>query len=221
MQVRLACIILSILIAGITDVECRFQMQLNRDQPIKICMITNFKYSDEFLASGDNKLEMVANDDTSFQHRVYTIKTKNMDIFNQAVWKLEKVQLVNNNNTFYLSNYFAQDYYLCATHLRIDAFYHRRYVGLVKMNRESLLANKKCMWELGPGKFAKATEISKSKNLIDFFRDFTIWNHNYKEPLYAASMIFTAAGHRNRNVFTWFEAPDSEKFYWNVNCQNI
>jgi hypothetical protein len=168
----------------------------NSNNQTLICLIKNLKYQGEYLYSTFDVDEMR-------HRRVYSNKLDSnlMQHSDQLLWILKPASWLN--DTFYITNYFYNEH-LCAHHTHLEKFNYRRYVYLVKMNKESLFTNQKCLWKL--------------KLLQQLNNSYTIWNLNYKEPLYAASFMLKTAKTDRRNLFLWHKKPDSRQFNWNLEC---
>lgn len=166
------------------------------------CQINNCKYSNEYLFS--SYYDGFDRQDGFDHKKVYTSQLTSIPDYRQSVWRLDKVKWLN--NTFYLTNIYHENYRLCATHRFLDGFNYRRIVYLVKLNRESMVTNLKCVWE-----FDDRIDSTKEGKYM-------IWNRYYGEPLYAASFLFKSISSNKRNVYTWFKNPDSDQFEWKLNC---
>ncbi len=161
------------------------------------CQINNCKYSNEYLYSSYNEFNF---QDGYDQKKVFTNVLTLIPDYRQSVWRLEKVKWLN--NTFYITNIFHQDYRLCASQKYLDGFYYRRIVYLNKPKKESVVTNLKCVWEFDSNKEGK----------------YLIWNRYYGEALYAASFLFKSISSNKRSVYTWYKNPDSDQFFWKLNC---
>ena len=161
-----------------------------------VCLIKNIKYKDEFLYSTFDIDELK-------QRKVYSneINPNLMQHSDQLLWILKPVDWLK--DVYYITNYYYNEH-LCAHHTHLERFNYRRYVYLVKMNKESIWTNQKCMWQL--------RKLKNNKH------NYTIWNVNYKEPLYAASFMLKTARTDRRNLFLWYKKPDSTQFNWNLEC---
>ena len=169
-----------------------------------LCLIKNSKYKDEFLYSS-NRPDLL----DSYKHRVYVNKN-DINYINshlQLGWLFMPVSFLA--NTYYIQSIKFENEYLCASHLHFDPFYQRRKVNLNRLNQESLMTNKKCMWRL------EKLQPVKQIKILDEYR---IWNVNYKEALYAGSDMLKTARTNRRNVFTWHSKPDSNQFKWEFIC---
>ena len=133
------------------------------------CLIKNIEYPDEFLYSS-KELDISDN----YKRKVFTNPANEyfMKSFDQMGWIFLPVN--GTNDTFNLLN--AKYYeHLCASDNHLEIFNYRRKVNTYRLNNDNLKKNKKCMWKLHP---------------VDSNQTYTIWNMNYKEPLYAASFLF-------------------------------
>ena len=121
------------------------------------------------------------------------------------------------NGTYYITNSHYLEH-LCATHYHIEVFNHRRKVNLNRLNKHSLKTNKKCMWKIVKEKNIEKFKVMTGRHFNDKHELYTIWNLNYREPLYAVSQLLKTAGISRRNVYTWHKKPDSNQFYWYLIC---
>lgn len=170
------------------------------------CLIENAKYTNEFLYSSfESNNYLDEDDDTSFKRKVFTnqISNKYSSHGNQFIWVLNRVGWLN--DTYYITNFFFKQEHLCASHSHMDSFQHRRRVMLNMLNRESLMTNKKCMWVI-------KSISSTDPNLVG------IWNNYYREAFYAASDLFRSSVWNRRNVYLWYDKPDSKQFAWKLKC---
>ena len=195
-----------------------FKMSQNES----ICLIQNIQYKNEYLFSSVefdpydlDEIDSESHDHHNqpstphkkdfnyFKHKLFTNVIKYQHQFRKSFWILRSVDWME--NTFYISSLYYDDYHICATHKHADKFYYRRKINLVKLNKESLATNQKCMW--------KFEALSNSSNT-----NYHIWNINYEEPLYSVSFLLKSARSKNRFVYTWHKSPDSKQFNWNLNC---
>ena len=173
------------------------------------CLVRNSAYENEYLYSSRKDFDV--NDNMTKQRKVYTntANIKKIKSLDQMRWIFEPVDWLN--DAFYITNIEFQNEHLCATHSYHDSknkSKKRRLVNLVKMNKESLKTNKKCIWR---------TEniVSDDGNESSFY----LWNMYYHEPLYAAtSMSRLMSPTKDRQVYTWYQKPDSKQFIWFIYC---
>ena len=169
-----------------------------------LCLIRNVEYKDEYLYSSDRPDIY-----DSFKHRVYT----NQNDYNYISSNLQMGWLLIPSNylanTFYIQSIRFPNEYLCTSHLHFDPFFQRRKVNLNKLNQESVMTNKKCLWKL---------ELIKGEKFDKTFKQYRIWNVNYKEAMYAGSDMLKTARTNRRNIFTWYSRPDSNQFIWDFIC---
>jgi hypothetical protein len=196
---------------------------------LSYCLVKNVEYQDEYMYSCRD-----VDFSDSYKRKVFTNKMSinYMKSFDQMGWIFQPVEGLN--NTFYITN--AQYHeHLCATHNHLEIFNYRRKVNLNRLNKHSLKTNKKCMWKLDlvdepltfSGHLNKKNNFFFSKNMslnktatnpAQDTKLYTIWNINYREPLYAASYLLKAAKSKRRNIYTWHTKPDSRQFYWYIHC---
>ena len=180
----------------VKKIEVKQTNKLNLNSNKTICLIGNLKYPSEYLYASNNP-------NFNNKRRVFTNHLESVNILhaNQMIWILNPVKWIK--NTFYITSLYYINHHLCASHQHFDSFNHRRDILLYHLNKESLITNKKCMWKLHP---------------VDSNQTYTIWNMNYKEPLYAASFLFKTSKTNQRSVYLWHNSPDSLQFNWNVDC---
>ena len=197
-------------------------------KPYSVCLIENENYKDEFFyaspqedddeewktSSTQTKQIININKTSRFQIPIKNVfvnelKLKYMTTIDQAEWLMRPVNWFN--DTFYISSVKYPNNHLCATHKFFDLFNLRRKIHLIRLNKESLTTNYKCMW--------RVTEIESiglfEKKTAD--TGYVLWNEYYEEPLYAASYLFKTARNR-RTVYTWHGLPNSRQFLWRINC---
>jgi hypothetical protein len=195
---------------------------------LSYCLVKNVEYQDEYLYSCHD-----VDFSDNYKRKVFTnkISINYMKSFDQMGWIFQPVDGLN--NTFYITN--AQYHeHLCATHNHLEIFNYRRKVNLNRLNKHSLKTNKKCMWKLDDQPLNSRDPKNKKKNFssntdmvlsnktvtnsTQNAKIYTIWNINYREPLYAASYLLKAAKSKRRNIYTWHTKPDSKQFYWHIEC---
>jgi hypothetical protein len=170
------------------------------------CLIQNSNYLNEYLYSSfEHQINPEDIKEKNFKHKVFTnhIHSLYSKHINQYIWVLKPVEWLN--DTFYMTNFYFNNQHLCSSHNHVDSLNHRRQVLLNKLNKESLMTNKKCMWII-------RSISSKDSSLVE------IWNNYYKEPFYAASNLFRSGILNRRNVFLWYDQPDSKQFSWKLLC---
>ena len=187
-----------------------------------LCYIKSFYYKDEYLFPSHNEVEEmttiplplppIESIDTNYKKhtvrlpretrsKIFTSKIKSTnDGYQNIKWLLQPVEWLN--ETYYITNGLYKNQHICASHVHLDPFFYRRKVNLVEMNQESLKTNRKCMW-----RFERI-----DKNV------FYIWNSYYLEPFYAGSYFLKEINSNKRNVFTYYQPPDSQQFLWYLNC---
>jgi hypothetical protein len=174
------------------------------------CVLRNLNYDDEFLytvKSGTKEKIYVDPSDSNV--------ISNMD---QLRWIFMPV-IANGqhvSNTFHIINS-VNDMVLCASSRHLDFMKHRRQVELIKLgdlDENGLAFNRECMWMLGSAR----NKIKKDVFDPEENSKFTIWNFEYKEPLYAASFTLRSEIRSKRNVYTWYSKPNSLQFVWFIYC---
>ena len=78
-------------------------------------------------------------------------------------------------------------------------------------NSNLLLFSRNLIWKL---------ELIKGEKFDKTFKQYRIWNVNYKEAMYAGSDMLKTARTNRRNIFTWYSRPDSNQFIWDFICFN-
>jgi hypothetical protein len=170
------------------------------------CLVRNSEYENEYLYSSRKDLDTNEN----MIRKVYANSANKVNIksLDQMRWIFVPVDWLN--DAFYITNIEFNEH-LCASHVYRDSSTKskkRRLVNLIKMNKESLKTNKKCIWR---------TEniISNDGNESSFY----LWNLYYHEPLYAAASLNKIMNQsKDRNVYTWHQKPDSKQFIWFIYC---
>jgi hypothetical protein len=190
-------------------------------KPYTFCFIENANYKSEFLYASPHKKgdddwipfsKSKGNKTVQFKHtskNVFTneLKLKYMTGIDQVEWLIRPVNWFN--ETFYISSVKYANYYLCSTHKFSDLFNLRRKVQLIKLNKESVTSNFKCMW--------RVTEMESLGLNPNFDQGYVLWNEYYEEPLYASSYLFKKSDNR-RAVYTWHGLPNSKQFLWRISC---
>jgi hypothetical protein len=175
-----------------SDFSLCYQMKLAQARD---CLIRNMNYKTEFLYTPNGL-------------NVYTDEVDNVSDFDQLRWFILPIIDTQNNTNFYIVNT-EFDKLLCTTFKR-DLFNKRRNIYLENFNDLSLeKLNFKCLWSFR----------SNEKTLSNDDQKVTIWNVNYKEPLYAANFLYKSNFlNSKRNVFTYNSNPNSKQFFWHIIC---
>ena len=187
-----------------------FSLKIKNDS---VCMLRNIEYSDEYLYSPLDEIDVFIDYENKHvykQSKIATNEIRSNSITDplQFLWIFKKVEWLN--STFYIQNIVAShSEFICASHIHVDKFYHRRRVYLDFINEHSLITNKKCMWTFSP------IGSDASKNI------YTIWNVYYREPLYAANILYKSTKTNSRAIFLWHKRPDSKQFNWHVKCEQV
>jgi hypothetical protein len=200
-------LLISLLISCLTIAksEC-----IRLDQTLN-CVIFNEEYGNEYLyaASGFHKLALFrrnvytwspfysrSNSATVEKVKEYTEK----DL--QGVWTFSRAASAE-KDTFFIKNAEFNEYlYASSTHAGITG--SRRRIYTWKWSNDNFENRKAFMWTL------KKADGSSS---------YHIWNVNYNQPLYAGS-FWQKQDSIRRNVYTWFTAPDSKQFNWQIKCKD-
>ena len=175
------------------------------------CLIQNFKYSTDYLHVS-KKLDL-SNffDINSYTRRIYTNSPSSLKDMDKYRWKF--ILLNNNlNNPQYIIKNSKYDEYLCSSARHQSAlFKKRRNVYTRRVN------DKKMKWMLNRNDVSCIWRIDNIQDQVYMDHRYLIWNVKYNESLYAASSLFTTVNDE-RSVFTWFDQPDSDQFYWLIHC---
>ncbi len=124
----------------------------------------------------------------------------------KLIWKLIQVNPFQ-NKLFYIRTARYNEF-LCTSNDHVTILELRRKVNIFRMNKISIMLNKKCMWRL---------ETIEKRNKTNLY---LIWNEGHNEALYASSNIGLMSGSTRRSVYTWKNKPNSEQFLWNISCHN-
>ena len=81
---------------------------------------------------------------------------------------------------------------------------------LFDFRSDSRIKSISCLWVID--------KLNKLRRNINGANDeYLFWNLRYGEPMYASSNFFSL-NKNHRDVYTWYETPDSQQFVWNLEC---
>jgi hypothetical protein len=175
------------------------------------CLIQNFKYSIDYLHVSE-KLDLSNYFDiNAYTRRIYSNSPNSLKDMDKYRWKFMIFPDNNSNYPNYLIKISKYGEYLCASARHQSALFKKRrnvYTRRLHDKKIKLMLNRNdssCFWRI--------------KRIESSYMDhrYLIWNVKYNESLYTASGLFTTINDE-RSVFTWFDQPDSDQFYWLIHC---
>ena len=177
------------------------------------CMIENHQYQSEYLyhklsnQNHDSNIGLVSKDILLGDSTTTLGASTSSNVGPKLIWKFIQVNPPL-NRLFYIRSARYNEF-LCSSNDHVTILELRRKVNIFRMNKLSIMINKKCMWRI---------ETVQKRNKTNLYY---IWNEAHNEPLYASSNIGLMIGDSTRrSVYTWRNKPNSEQFIWNISCHN-
>jgi hypothetical protein len=138
------------------------------------------------------------------KRQLSTYPLENFYDFDQIRWVLYRTV----NNSFYIKSS-MKDYFFCASQNEFAdgimfSKYSRQKVKMIELN-QFINDARLCKW------------IFK-KHESNHPNTYTIWNEYFNKPFFASYFAMNIHYFSMRHVFLWHQKPDSNQFYWIIDC---